>query len=413
MAQKQESNPKQETQRFIADKYAEAVLIRDAKNGRVDAVSDLIEEKGKRRVVTVAPEAKNKPAFYQRKSSSFLANFIANYKLQKDNPYEAEFLIVPLSIVGETVGKLFKLQEDPKDSEGLKTLRDYRAYPNNLEKIKFDAVNIPWEDLAKMGISREQLYEDKTVNELMIGKESSKQYEINLPVGENATLSGEYAIKLHLDDKDNVKVTLLSQLAKPEFEHEKYKLLFSTDEKTSLAKGGTLNRLIKMEDDFCYVGFNKNTNRLIPIPAREVKIPDFLYGCRVNDTQAEELRMGGKVLLEKCRNYGSDNEFSCKVQYDVNQRDFVGQERNYKKPYIPEFIDKQLPKEEREKLLAGEEIDGTKIKNRDGVYYKNNLRMNLKTNNTEFVSTYRKTNNQAYQQNNQQSETQRSAGVKM
>lgn len=142
---------------------------------------------------------------------------------------------------------------------------------------------------------------------------------------------------------------------------------------------------------------------MIYVPMKDVVVPDFIYNKRISKAQKEELSHGGRVMLEGCHYYNDDNVFKGEAQFDVKQMDFIIAEPSYSKLYIPEHIRKQLTPEMFNTLMAGGEIDGRKLVSKDGEPYKQNIRINSKTNSSEFIR-YRPKDEQAFSQTEQQSQ---------
>lgn len=140
MAQSQtaKENP---SPRVPIDPYKETLIVFNKESGEVQAASEIREADGK--MVTVTPEHKNNPAFVEIRSSDMLANFISNFKRQCKDPTQFEFFRVPVQKVSQLVDALIKLQSDKKDDQSLKLTREFKVYPNQLKKIKFDACDIP------------------------------------------------------------------------------------------------------------------------------------------------------------------------------------------------------------------------------------------------------------------------------
>ena len=47
----------------------------------------------------------------------------------------------------------------------------------------------------------------------------------------------------------------------------------------------------------CYVSFHESTNRIITMPVDAIKIPDYIYGKRLDDKQKQILASGGEVPI--------------------------------------------------------------------------------------------------------------------
>ena len=94
-----------------------------------------------------------------------------------------------------------------------------------------------------------------------------------------------------------MQLRTLSRLDTPQFEQSAYKGVFSDAEKDQLRETGTLGATKEMKDSFtgkvcnCYVSFHEPTNRIITMPVDVIKIPDYIYGKRLDDT-------GGLYILQ-------------------------------------------------------------------------------------------------------------------
>ena len=143
----------------------------------------------------------------------------------------------------------------------------------------------------------------------------------------------------------DVQVGLTSALPRPEFEREEYRMMFSTSEKEQLLAGKTPDRLYELpnphtgEKEWCFATLNPATNRLVTIPKRDV--PDLRYfnGVRLDDTQQNELALGGRVFVEGCAMRGSDITYSGKVGFDVLSNEYKMTDYQFSRPYISPQLD--------------------------------------------------------------------------
>lgn len=391
MAKKTET-PAPEAERKMPvhpDPDKETILLRDPQNGNVKVLSAIDKDKktGKVHMTTVEPSLKNQPAFYEHKDSRWLADMIANFRRQSQNPTPfPEIYRVPFSLVAQVASQLLKLQVDKNDLEGLSAQKNYRTSTQQLEKIMCDEVRMPKAELRDMGFDVEQMEKEGAFKEMALGKDTSKLYPLTIKTSENTTLEGSYAIRPSQDEFGKIKFEALSPLAVPEFlTDETLKMELNQQEKDDLRAGRTLDRVIKHNDEYCYAAFNRRTNRMIYIPCKDVIVPNFIYNARVTSVQQEELKRGGRVMLEDCHYFGSDIKFRGAAQFDVHRMEFNIAKPYYSQVYIPEFIDKQLTKEMRTALMNHEEIDGRKLVGRNGDRYTNNLRISPETLGLEFV----------------------------
>lgn len=410
MAKKTE-NPAPEAERTMPvhpDPKKETILLRYPQNGDVKALSAIKKEEpsGKVHMVTTEPSVKNQAAFYEHLNSRFLADMIANFRRQSQNPSDVpELYKVPFNLVGQVASFLFKLQVNPKDDEALTMARKYRTSTQQLEKIIYDEARMPKQELQSMGFDIEKMEKEGAFKEMELGKDSPL-YPLSIKTGENTTLEGMYSIRPKQNELGEIQFEVQSPLAIPEFLIDQdLKTELNAQEKEDLRAGKTLDRVLKRNGEYCFAAFNRRTNRMIFVPCKDVIIPNFIYNARLNQAQQEELRRGGRVLLENCHYFNNETTFRGIAQFDVHRMEFNIAKPYYSQIYIPDFIDKQLTKEMRETLYAGGEIDGRKLKGRDGNPYRNNVHINPETKGLEFVQYQRPEQSQAQEQTVTQSQS--------
>lgn len=371
------------------DPTKETILLRYPQSGDVKALSkiDRDQKTGKVHMVTTEPSVKNQAAFYEKKNSSMLADLIMNFKAQSQNPSDfPELYKVPFNLVGQVASFLFKLQIDPKDDEALAMSRKYRTSTQQLEKVIYDEVRMPKEELQAMGFDIKEMEKDGIFKAMELGKDSPKLYPLSIKTGENTTLEGMYSIRPKQNDLGEIRFEVQSPLAVPEFLTDpQLKIELNGQDREDLRAGLTLDRSIMHDGEYCRVGFNRQTNRMIYVPCKDIKIPNFLYNKLLTKADQEEIRYRGGVKLEDCHYFGSDISFRGIARFDVHRMEVNIAKPYYSQVYIPEFIEKQLDKEMKDTLYAGGEIDGRKLKGRDGNPYRNNLHINPETNGLEFV----------------------------
>lgn len=379
--------------------YKETLLARHPGTGEVQAVSDLREHGNRYEVHTVEPLTKNAPSFFEVAKSGAVAAFIRSFKSQSDRAVDFQFLKVPFNAVQEVVNDLLRLTQNPNDEKGLKALYDHRVDTMQLERVKYDHAEIPRAALRKLGIDFDALT-PQTREAMRMGLPVEELVPVTAEVIPGIKVSGMFSPRFYRDHNNELKVALDAPLAVPEYEHEEYKMMFSTQEKAALERGGTLERLMKHKDpltgeeEWCFVGKNAATNRLVFQPKREVATPAFTYNVRISDAGRVELDNGGSALVEGCHYRNSDNHFSGKIHYDIHRGEYVTTPLRYERPYIPESIRKQITEEQQQALCRYESIAGDNIKSRNGKSFKGcTLQINRETN----VLTYERREQQKIQ----------------
>ena len=343
-------------------KYKETLLLYNEQNGAVEAVSKLDEQNKRYKLTTTQPLTANKPGFYELRDYSAAAAFIRGFKsVESNQPFR--FLKVAADKASDLAQKLINLVNNPKDPEGLKALHEHTVTSYQLEKVKFNPVNLKLQELKEMGI----VVSSAELEKMKHGLPCTELHDVNLKVGD-IPIVGQFALQPYRDMNGEVQVGLTSALPRPEFEREEYRMMFSTSEKEQLLAGKTPDRLYELpnphtgEKEWCFATLNPATNRLVTIPKHDV--PDLRYfnGVRLDDTQQNELALGGRVFVEGCSMRGSDITYSGKVGFDVLSNEYKMTDYQFSRPYISPQLDKQLDERQRTALLSPEGLDCSKEK---------------------------------------------------
>ncbi len=343
-------------------KYKETLLLYNEQNGAVEAVSKLDKQNNRYQVTTTQPLTANKPGFYDLRDYSAAAAFIRGFKSVESNQ-SFRFLQVAADKASELAQKLIDLANNPKDPEGLRALHEHTVTSYQLEKVKFNPVNLKLQELKEMGI----VVTTKELEAMKHGLPTTELHDVNLKIG-NIPIIGQFALHPYKDTNNEVQVGLQSTLPRPEFEREEYRQMFSTSEKEQLLAGKTPDRLYELpnphtgEKAWCFVALNPATNRLESVPKNEVTDLRYFNGVRLDETQQNELALGGRAYVEGCAMRGSDITYSGKVGFDVFSREYKMTDYKFSRPYISPQLDKQLDDRQRAALLGPDGLDCSKEK---------------------------------------------------
>lgn len=383
------------------DPYKEVVILHDTKTGAINAVGSINEKTFKHS--EVPPIASESKAFMEVKKTSVIKNFISNLSRSADEPYRFGFYIVPQKDMTDVVTNLQKLQESgQKDADARKALQPYRTSGKQLDKIKFDKSEMPWGEWAAMGITRDKI--EPKIGPLMEGKPFPGLLPVRLQVGENTVFEGNYALRLERNENDVAISKVFAPKPVPEFEEERWKHVFSQEDKTRLLEQKPLDKLYPFHNpqtnqvEYCFAGFDPATNHLIPVNPKDIQLEEWAFRVKLDSTKMEELAMGHKVSIEKGKIGNDGVEFNGKIQYDYYQGRYVASDMVYNKPYIPLHIKEQLNPEQIGKLENYEAIDGRNIKGRSGLNYNTDIRISRQTNGLEWGNFLRQAQNQTQAQ---------------
>ena len=342
--------------------YKETLLLYNEKNGAVEAVSKLDKQNDRYKVTTTQPLTANKPAFYDLRDYSAAAAFVKGFKSVESNQ-SFRFLKVAADKASDLAQKLINLVNNPKDPEGLKALHEHTITSYQLEKVKFNPSDLKLQELKEMGI----IVTPKELEAMKHGLPCTELHDVNLKIG-NMPIVGQFALHPYKDQNGDVQVGLTGALPRPEFEREEYRMMFSTSEREQMMAGKTPDRLYELpnphtgEKEWCFATLNPATNRLVTIPKRDVPELRYFNGVRMDDTQQNELALGGRVFVEGCAMRGSDITYSGKVGFDVLSNEYKMTDYKFSRPYISPQLDKQLDDRQRTALLSPEGLDCSKEK---------------------------------------------------
>jgi len=193
---------------------------------------------------------------------------------------------------------------------------------------------------------------------LEVGRQT-KLYPVKAVQTGHITKESTYSLHCFFDQNGEIGFKAQSALSEPEYRtDERLRRELTKQDINDLRAKKTLNRLMQHDGEYCFVGFNKDTQRMIYVPCKDVRIPDYIFGQFIGPSRKQEFERGGSVLLENCNYSGNDNHFSGHAHFDVHRRDYVVDDPHYERPYLPEHIRTQMPKEEVDKYFAGEVMKG-------------------------------------------------------
>lgn len=287
------------------DEHVMAIL--DKRTNKTAVVSKMNEQDGSLEIVP--PDKKNSGSFLKLDRTSPLELFFTNFKNQYDNPTSFSFFLVPLVLLEKTLNAVVQIRkgEDP-GVEGKKLvenseLNDEGRIAKLARRYKFDEHQLPWKELSALGIDKQLLFDNHCMGEMLKGRITSKAFPITKEVNGEKKDMGEACFLCVKGEDGKVQLKTLSRLDKPQYDLPAYKGVFTDEEKQSLKDSGTLGAVKEMKDTHtgtvcnCYVSFHEPSNRIITMPVDAIKIPDYIYGKRLDDKQKQILASGGQLPI--------------------------------------------------------------------------------------------------------------------
>ena len=296
---------KQEQQEQSQDEHVMAVL--DKRTNKTAVISKMNEQDGS--IEVVPPDKKNSNSFLKLDRTTPLELFFTNFKNQYQNPTSFSFFLVPLAVLDKTLNAVIQIRkgEDP-GPDGKKMvenceLNDEGRIAKLARRYKFDEHQLPWKDLNALGLDKETLFNNHCMGELLKGRITSTALPISKEINGEKKDLGEACFMCVKGADGKVELKTLTRLDKPQYDLPVYKDVFTDEEKDKLAETGTLGGIKEMKDTLtgnvckCYVSFHESTNRIITMPVDAIKIPDYIYGKRLDDKQKQILASGGEVPI--------------------------------------------------------------------------------------------------------------------
>lgn len=296
---------KQEQQEQSQDEHVMAVL--DKRTNKTAVISKMNEQDGS--IEVVPPDKKNNNSFLKLDRTTPLELFFTNFKNQYQNPTSFSFFLVPLAVLDKTLNAVIQIRkgEDPgPDGKKLvenSELNDEGRIAKLARRYKFDEHQLPWKDLNALGLDKETLFNNHCMGELLKGRITSTALPISKEINGEKKDLGEACFMCVKGADGKVELKTLTRLDKPQYDLPVYKGVFTDEEKDKLAETGTLGGIKEMKDTLtgnvckCYVSFHESTNRIITMPVDAIKIPDYIYGKRLDDKQKQTLASGGEVPI--------------------------------------------------------------------------------------------------------------------
>ena len=296
---------KQEQQEQSQDEHVMAIL--DKRTNKTAVVSKMNEQDGSLEIVP--PDKKNNNSFLKLDRTSPLELFFTNFKNQYNNPTSFSFFLIPLAVLEKTLNAVIQIRkgEDP-GPEGKKLvenseLNDEGRIAKLARRYKFDEHQLPWKELSALGVDKQLLFENHCMGEMLKGRITSTAFPISKEVNGIKQDMGEACFLCVKGEDGKVQLKTLGRLDKPQYDLPAYKGVFTDEEKQKLQDTGTLGGIKEMKDTYtgkvcnCYVAFHEPSNRIITMPVDAIKIPDYIYGKRLDDKQKQVLASGGQLSI--------------------------------------------------------------------------------------------------------------------
>ena len=379
----------------------EVLLVVEKDSNELKAVTGLNEDGTPK---TVKPEAKNEPEFLKiDKNGDVLENFFTNFMRQAKEPTHFHFFRVPLENLENMVVGLQELLKNPENPTNKQMLDEQRLMPENFAPNNYQPISesrIDWEQLMRIGITREQLVETNSLDDMLNFRKSS----VLLPIYGNAggvKMQFDARLSFRENPDGELRLQIHSVREQPELDQPIYGTLLTEEDKKNLLKTGHAGRLIEFnigKDRTIngYVSIDKLTNEIVVLNAEKVRIPDKLCGAKISGEHKQKLENGEAVYLDNLISKDKMT-FSAIVQIDADKRglDFKfpdtkrqAQElsNKIKQGEVPNtFRNVKLSQDQQDSLKDGYTVYVSGMKDKKGRNYSGYMTLNKEQGKIDFM----------------------------
>jgi len=374
----------------VNQKDQDVLLVNENGDTKLNVVAGLGED-GKPRVVS--PKNENEPNFMRLdKQGNVLDNFMANFVRQYKEPTHFGFFKVSADQVENNSIVMQEMLKDPNNPSNKSMLDSYRVLPEdftqkeaNQEQVSphqentkpefkpLDESRIDWNQLERLGVTRETLEKNGSLEAMLNWKKSPELIPIT-PKFDDITLRTEARLSFRETADGRITVGIHAIRKEPELDRPFFNVRLSNEDKQNLLNTGNAGRLIKIEPIkgqpiSAYVSVDKLTNELVACRADKIRIPAEIKGIKLDDNQKQKLSEGRAICLENMISKNGKN-FNATLQVNADKRGIEfrfdeTQKQNHSNTQSKDF---SLPKK-----IGGVELSEkqqSNLKNGDAIYIK-------------------------------------------
>lgn len=424
-------------------KQVEVLLVADKDDdGKLKAVDKSAAKDGLLRLLL--PSMENLEDFMKvEKHSSIMEDFFHNFRRQYKQPTDFRFYQIPASLL-ETLDVFTDMLKAPDENKDF--ISQYEVNPEDYGKKEHEKQQEPqekvaqqvseeqsdneqsaqplgiesrvdWEQLARLGVTRESLEQSGDLTAVLSGRKSSLITISTEVEGIPITTQGRIHFQEGNDGKLDLKIDCYRQ--NPDLDLPFLGVLLEKEVKDNILATGNAGQPINLtlngnEPKPCLISLDKVTNNLIAIPTDDILIPNVIKDVTLTPEQHQRLSEGRKVLVEGMTSQWN-TKFDAYMQYNVAKEQFEysfdGLDRNrYKKQeneqgktqkqsesqpqaqaetksfFIPKkLLGKELTPEQQTKFGKMETIYVTGMTDREGKLFNAYVRMNLDRGRPDFL----------------------------
>ncbi|MDH6308870.1 hypothetical protein M2451_001436 [Dysgonomonas sp. PFB1-18] len=335
------------------DQLHDILLVMDMEEMTLKAVKD-IDKNGKMQI-TDAEKGMNNNFLNIDQNGNLVDNFLKNFYRQAKDPTRFQFFKVPVNKLKETVQSLKELFKADPSSKSKKVAEQYKVDPeegiqkkqdekpgitnqneNSMAKAttenaptqqgprtRFNEAMINWDELGKLGISKEYLQEKNMLDGMLRGYKSRETVPINLNVG-SAVIKTDARLSFQQSKAGPVVMAIHGIRKEPELDRPYFGHIFSEEDKKNLKESGNMGRVVPLQTrngEYApsFISIDKLTNEVVGLRVENINIPNEIKDVKLTEQEKENLKEGKAVYIEGMKS-ASGKEFDAHIQINAEKR---------------------------------------------------------------------------------------------
>lgn len=194
---------------------------------------------------------------------------------------------------------------------------------NTDRKYRFLPSMVNWDQLEKVGLSKELLEKKGFLDDMLMGRKSPDKIYLNMRTG-GVNFQGEARLAFRQTNNGSVELNIHAVKPAPELDRAFRGHVFSPEDKQNLLKEGHLGRVVDLTNPNgqqvpSFISLDKITNEVEAVRASSVYIPNEINGIKLQKHEIEALKDGKGVFLEGMVSKAG-KEFDATVRVDAVER---------------------------------------------------------------------------------------------
>ena len=296
----------------ISNDEKKVLLVKDAKDGKVKAVTGM-DEKGN--IQTTEPTAKNQSSLFAvNTNEAMLETFFKKMLEQAQQPSHTGFFLM----TEKMLDKLVKIDLDPHEmelhrvnpAEYLEKVQKQNLHQNQGSSDEtsqsafqpMDVSKIDRQDIQKYGINPADL--EPLLKAMSYGHKSPQMIPLNPELESGIRVPTKGRVSLEEQADGSLKIIPHYWQEKPNLDAPFHGVLLNAQDKENLRQSLNAGRVIELEPTPgqkipAFVSLDRLTNKLEALPVENISIPNKIKGADLSEDQQLRLGAGEKVLVEK------------------------------------------------------------------------------------------------------------------